>query len=79
MIVNSVDINGKEYDEIDIIIIDNIKYAYLVNTNDNTDLLIQRIVIKDNEEYYEPLSSKEEFDKALIHFSNKHKDILKNS
>ena len=65
MIINTVEIDGKDYDEIDIITINNIKYAFLVDSNDNTNLLIQKIVIKNNEEYYEPLDSKEEFDNAL--------------
>lgn len=75
MIINTVEIDGKDYDEIDIITINNIKYAFLVDSNDNTNLLIQKIVIKNNEEYYEPLDSKEEFDNALIEFHKKHKDI----
>ena len=75
MIINTVEIDGKDYDEIDIITINNIKYAFLVDSNDNTNLLIQKIVIKNNKEYYEPLDSKEEFDNALIEFYKKHKDI----
>lgn len=42
MIINTVEIDGKDYDEIDIITINNIKHAFLVDSNDNTNLLIQK-------------------------------------
>ena len=59
MIINTVEIDGKDYDEVDIITIGDVKYAYLVDSNDDGNLLIQKIVLKDNEEYYEPLNSKD--------------------
>lgn len=75
MIINTVEINGKEYDEIDIITLNNIKYAFLIDSNNNKDLLIQRITTENDTEYYEPLNSKEEYDNALIEFYQKHKDL----
>ena len=59
-----------------IITIGDVKYAYLVDSNDDGNLLIQKIVLKDNEEYYEPLKSKDEYDNALIEFYHKHKDLV---
>ena len=78
MIVNTVEIDGKEYDELDVITINDTKYAYLSSINDELDILIQRIVTKNDEEYYETLDSKEEFETALKEFYKKHKDIIKN-
>lgn len=76
MIINTVEIDGKDYDEVDIITIGDVKYAYLVDSNDDENLLIQKIVLKDNEEYYKPLKSKDEYDNALIEFYHKHKDLV---
>ena len=76
MIINTVEIDGKYYDYVDIITIGDVKYAYLVDSNDDGNLLIQKIVLKDNEEYYEPLKSKDEYDNALIEFYHKHKDLI---
>ena len=78
MIVNTVEIDGKEYDELDVITINDTKYAYLSSINDELDILIQIIVTKNDEEYYEALDSKEEFENALKEFYKKHKDIIKN-
>ena len=77
MIVNTVEIDGKEYDELDVITINDTKYAYLSSINDELDILIQRIVTKNDEEYYEALDSKEDFETALNEFYKKHKDIIK--
>ena len=52
MIINTVEIDGKDYDEVDIITIDDVKYAYLIDSNDDGNLLIQKIVLKDGKEAY---------------------------
>ena len=93
MIINTVEIDGKDYDEVDIITIGDVKYAYLVDSyeedDDAEDVKAGSFYTtpngmktsfsffrEDNEEYYEPLKSKDEYDNALIEFYHKHKDLV---
>ena len=45
------------------------KYVYLSNENDPEDFCIRKSIIENDEEFLIGLSSKEEFDKALLLFS----------
>ena len=45
------------------------KYIYLTNENDPEDFCIRKTIIKNNDEFLIGLSSKDEFDKALLLFS----------
>ena len=79
MEVESVEINGKTYIELEQIDIDGVIYAYLSNKDDQEDFLIQKIVPKDGEVYYEGLEDKNEFDLALMHFAKKHNGVLEDN
>lgn len=72
MNVEYVTMNNIDYIIFDKININGNDYIYLVNENDEFDFYIRKIVIKDNKEYMVNIESKEEFDKTLQAFINKH-------
>ena len=74
--VKITDIDGKEYIELDTIMINDNKYVYLVNKNDDKDFIINKIVVENEKEYYEGLSSNEEFQIALLTFIKENKNII---
>lgn len=45
------------------------KYVYLSNEDDVLDFFIQKVVIKNDEEYFVSLDSDEEFDEAMSLFN----------
>lgn len=57
--------NGLDYIIIDAIQNENNKYLFLVNKNNEDDLCIRKIYIKDNEEFLVKLDNDEEFEEAL--------------
>lgn len=63
--------DGITYIIIDEIEIDNNKYVYLTNENDEKDFCIRKSEIENNEEFFVGLDSDEEFDKALLYFAKK--------
>lgn len=63
--------SGVEYIIVDEIEIENKKYVYLANENDEKDFCIRKSIIENNEEFFVGLDSKEEFEKALIIFTKK--------
>lgn len=74
MVDNSVlNIDGKNYDVVDTILVENIKYVYLVNQEDNKDFFVRREVTRDESRYLQPLVSEEELKKALELFYEKNK------
>jgi len=68
--VETVEFEDKKYIILDEINIENTIYVYLSNINDSNDFLIQKL--DDSKEYIISLNSKEEFDKALLIYTNKH-------
>ena len=74
--VKVINIDGKSYIVSDEIKLNDIKYVYLTNENDLTDFYIQKVIVKDNEEYLEYLDSEDEFDDAMKEFLNKHQKEL---
>lgn len=72
--VNCVNINDIDYIILDEINIEGIKYIYLVNENDENDLLLRKVIIQNNEEYLDLLDNQEEIDKALVYYYNRHKN-----
>lgn len=74
--VNVTNIDGVEYIELDEVVINDKKYVFLVNKNDEKDFIINKIVTENNKEYYEGLSGKEEYEIALLSFIKHNKNII---
>ncbi len=66
--------DGLEYAVIDEIDHEDNTYVYLVNYEDETDFCIRKVENSVNEKLLQGLDSNEEFDKALLLFTVKHKD-----
>ncbi len=64
--------DGNDYEVVDIIDLDNISYAFLVNINNPKDFFIRRV--NDENSSLDPLDSEEEYAKVIDEFSKKHKD-----
>ena len=60
--------NGKDYIIIDAIEDEGNKYLILVNENDEEDMCIRKIKVKDNKEYLIRLNEEDEFDRILAKF-----------
>ena len=50
------------------------KYLFLANKNDETDVCIRKIIIKENKEYLVKLDSDDEFEEVLTLFNIKHRE-----
>lgn len=74
--VKVIELDDGTYVVDDEITINNTKYVYLTNEADVMDFYIQKVILKDNEEYLEGIDSDEEFDMAMQVFLNKHKQEL---
>lgn len=74
--VKVIELDDGTYVVDDEITIKNTKYVYLTNEADVMDFYIQKVILKDNEEYLEGIDSDEEFDMAMQAFLNKHKQEL---
>lgn len=75
--VDVITLNDGDYIITDEIDINNVKYYYLTKEDDIAKFCIRKINIINNEEYLVSLDSQEEFDKALLSFIEKNKDIAK--
>ena len=69
--VNVVEIDGVEYSEVMRLPLDGSVYVYLSDLEDPENFMIRKLTEEDGETYLIGLDSREEFDKALIHFSKK--------
>lgn len=67
--------DNKKYIVVDLATFNNIEFAYLTE-NESNDFIIQRVVNKDNEIYFEPVNDKEEFDTMIEVFFNRNKKLL---
>ena len=63
--VITVNIKGTDYIVLDEIKIKDITYVYLVNENDENDFFINKVIIKNDEEYITGLDSEEEAKAAM--------------
>jgi len=61
ILVNYLEIDGKDYIIVNEVDYKGSHYVYLVNENDEKDIMIKKY----NNEFLEPLSSKEEVDELL--------------
>ncbi len=66
--------NGKDYIITDTIINDNNnKYLFLVGKLDNNDIVIRKVITKNDGEYLVKLDSEDEFEEIMTLFGDKHK------
>jgi len=76
MNIDTVNIDGTTYMEVDKINVSDATFAYLVNEKDKDDFCIRRIVAKDGKVFYEGLIDDKQFDLALMYFAKKHQNII---
>lgn len=69
--------DGLEYAILDEIVIDDIKYVYLSAEEDDMKFRIRKMKTAGNIEMLVGLDSDDEFDKALLYYTKKHKDEMK--
>lgn len=74
--IYTIEIDDKEYFIIDEIVEGDKRLVYLSNTLDPKDFLIRKVSKEDDKEVLIGLDSKEEFDRALEVFLNRHKDEI---
>ena len=63
--------NNKQYLIMQELTIDKTKYVYLQNKDEEKDIIIQKITIKDDKEYLTNLENEEEYKKALMAIKKK--------
>lgn len=70
--------DGIEYAIIDEIELEDKKYLYLSNINNDSDICIRKVVTIGDEEFIIGLSDENEFELALTTFTKNHKDLVEN-
>lgn len=74
--VDTIELEGKEYIIVEEITINGVVYMHLANSSDPEDFCIRKVIVEDNEEIITGLDNREEFDKVLSIFAEKHhKDL----
>ena len=63
--------NNKQYLIMQELTIDKTTYVYLQNKDEEKDIIIQKITIKDDKEYLTNLENEEEYQKALMAIKKK--------
>ena len=66
--------NGLDYMVIDEIPNGSVTYVYLANVDDEKDTCIRKVTEVDGEDIINGLDSEDEFNKALLLFTKKHKN-----
>ena len=69
--INCITLNGKEYAIIENVCYNNNDYVYLINLEDEKDILVRKVVIENNENYYCTLDSVEELDNVMLEIHKK--------
>ena len=65
--------NGKDYIITDTVASNSNKYLFLMGKLDKNDILIRKIITKDDGEYVVKLDSEDEFAEVMTLFADKHK------
>lgn len=65
--------NNINYAVVDTLMINENKYLFLANENDETDVTIRKVIIKDNKEYITKLDNDDEFALVMDDFIKKHR------
>ncbi len=76
MTVDTCVIDNKTYMEIDKTTIKGDTYVYLVNSINQNDFTIRKLVANQGKIFYEGLKDKNEFQIALMYFVKKHENML---
>lgn len=63
--------NNKQYLIMQELTIDKTTYVYLQNKDEEKDIIIQKITVKDDKEYLTNLENEEEYKKALMAIKKK--------
>lgn len=63
--------NNKQYLIMQELTIDKTTYVYLQNKDEEKDIIIQKIIIKDDKDYLTNLENEEEYKKALMAIKKK--------
>lgn len=66
--IEYVEFDNKNYLIVSNLIVNGIKYVYMVNEDDPKDFYISKIKIKDGKDYYTNLDNAQEFDDILQKF-----------
>lgn len=74
---NVASLDGKDYIEVDTIDLNGDTYVFLVNEKDEMDYTIKKITYENDKSFYDPVDTKEEFELALLIFTKKNIDVLK--
>ncbi len=64
--------NNQNYLIIDTIVNENNKYLFLVNEDNKNDIVLRKVIKKDEKEYVTKLDSKDEFEEIMTLFNLKH-------
>lgn len=65
--------NNEEYVIVDAIQNEDNKYLFLANKDNEEDICIRKVIIKDGQEFLRKLDNDDEFDEVLAFFNRKHK------
>lgn len=65
--------NNEEYVIVDAIQNEDNKYLFLANKDNEEDICIRKVIIKDGQEFLIKLDNDDEFDEVLALFNRKHK------
>lgn len=76
VLVDAVEVDGKNYIVMKTVTVGENTYTYLANVKDVMDFMIQKLVVEDGEEYVTELDSKEEFDLAYAYL---YREMLKDA
>lgn len=66
--------DGINYEVVDELIIDNVRYVYLSNENDSSCICIRKVNVINGDECLVNLDNEEEFKKVLKEFIEKHRN-----
>ena len=66
--INYVTIKGKDYLINKELIINNIKYLYLISNDEANEILIQKVILENNQEYLTNLDNEDEVKMAITEF-----------
>ena len=65
--------NNIDYAVVDTLVVDNNKYLFLVNENNEKDIVVRKVIKKADKEFVTKLDTNEEFESLMNEFLNKHK------
>ena len=65
--------NNKEYMIVETLLNEGNKYLFLVNKDDNEDIVVRKVIQKEDGEYIVKLDNDDEFEEIMYLFKEKHK------